>query len=410
MAAGLAVTGAFPSSTADWDDCTPDRPLLVPFTILEGDDGGSSWPDAGIPCPRAPSVGSGNGPAVAMPWETIQGATDAGTRATWDAARAVAASSKSTESTILAAEDSAVDAAREAARNASRPDPDGPPASKPGETRLDADPPPRPLGGLRVTDSEPELDDPTIDECTSDRPSVPTPVAVRIAHDGAPTGRECGVAREPSTSPARERTLANDAVQIPLGLNPWWFVAGAGVLLVLAQVWWLLRGRIRPEKALDHPRRAQILDQVRRTPGIETNALARSLALSGTIARHHVRKLVSLGLLQLVKVDGRTALYPREWGRPKGLDGHYLLGRETVRRLREVLQTEGRLTQGQIAHRLGLSQQRVSRLLEQMTSARLVAPEGSSKPRRYSVLDGAVISDPGQLPRNSGAPQQRSPQ
>ncbi|HVL86426.1 MAG TPA: helix-turn-helix domain-containing protein [Candidatus Thermoplasmatota archaeon] len=119
------------------------------------------------------------------------------------------------------------------------------------------------------------------------------PVAQTAARAG-PTAAEAApgaqIARVPATAGAPPLAGA-----LPLAL----------LGLAVAVPAWLLYRRVHRDRALAHPVRAAVFEEIRRRPGVTPGEVAAVLGVHYTTGEHHVRILADLGLLE-VKRAGRT--------------------------------------------------------------------------------------------------------
>lgn len=160
-------------------------------------------------------------------------------------------------------------------------------------------------------------------------------------------------------------------------------VAVAGLAAVAGYAAFLLFSRLVPDRVLNNPRRAQILELVRSQPGIHTNAIARTVGLRWANTIHHIAVLSSAGHVSVRRVGGRTALFPAKSGYYGKETQIALLRRPTQRRIHELLTQEPGLDQETLATRLALDQSRISRALGSLGRVGLVRSEQDGRQLRY---------------------------
>lgn len=164
----------------------------------------------------------------------------------------------------------------------------------------------------------------------------------------------------------------------------------AGVIVLAAFGLWQLFTRLAAHRALEHPRRAQMVDVVRNDPGIELTSLARILGIPWALASYHVSTLRRSGHLTMRRVGGRTALFPTGsafTGRELQVA---LLRRRTPQRIHELLQHNSGLEQSDLAEKLGLTRARICQLLPALQSARLVESYREGRRLKYRALAAAL--------------------
>jgi DNA-binding transcriptional ArsR family regulator len=154
-----------------------------------------------------------------------------------------------------------------------------------------------------------------------------------------------------------------------------WVVGAVATGLLLAAAALLFYARMSPSRALRHPRRQAILDYVRQNPGAEAASAGRHLGLSRGVLLHHLRQLRISGHLRVQKTEGRTALFAADAGWRGREAAAVLMRRETPRRLHACIDSQPGLDQAQLVHRLGLSQSRVSQVLNRLEAAGLLRKE-----------------------------------
>lgn len=69
-----------------------------------------------------------------------------------------------------------------------------------------------------------------------------------------------------------------------------------------------LYSRIERDSVLDHPVRALLMDHVEANPGTNVHATAHELAISRSVARHHVTVMVNAGVIRRLRIGGEILL------------------------------------------------------------------------------------------------------
>lgn len=168
---------------------------------------------------------------------------------------------------------------------------------------------------------------------------------------------------------------------------------GLGLLALAVRALWPLFSNLAPDRVLDHPRRSQILEYVRRQPGVGTNTVARALGLRWANVVHHVGKLEHGGHVVVRRFGGRTSLFPANAGLRGREEAIALLRRDTERRLHEFLLSRPGTDQARLATELGLSQQRISQSLRRLEAVRLVRRHRTG--RRTGYFADPIAMPPG---------------
>ncbi|HWG91737.1 MAG TPA: helix-turn-helix domain-containing protein [Candidatus Thermoplasmatota archaeon] len=153
-----------------------------------------------------------------------------------------------------------------------------------------------------------------------------------------------------------------------------------------------------PEDRSDHPLRASLLQEIRRTPGQHVSALAESVGRSTELVSYHLSILEACGAVASER-EGKYRTYypagPREVA-PAGL---LLLRDPTRRAIFEALQEPGGHTQRDLARRLGITQSAVSYHLRTLQNHGLLGPcEGW--PARYQARSPEEPAPPADRPRH----------
>lgn len=164
-------------------------------------------------------------------------------------------------------------------------------------------------------------------------------------------------------------TIVTDAVALgsvllvmPDDRGPVWLALGVGgvaagaISLAPLQRRWPLLGfaalyaRLAPRRALEHPRRQQMVDLLRAEPGMTLADAQRRLGLSNGVARHHVQLLAAAGIVRVVHDGALRRLYPTDAPRV-----------EATPALREraltAIRARGEVRASELAQQLGVSRQ-----------------------------------------------------
>lgn len=126
--------------------------------------------------------------------------------------------------------------------------------------------------------------------------------------------------------------------------------------------------------------RRRIAEQVRATPGIHFNELARALDLAPGQVQHHVRRLRSADAVAEQRLYGRTHYFPPsydEWER-RALA---LLSRETAADVVAVLLAEGSVRPSAVAERVGIARGTLEWHLDRLVEQDLVRKERDERNR-----------------------------
>lgn len=111
-----------------------------------------------------------------------------------------------------------------------------------------------------------------------------------------------------------------------------------------------LYARLAPRRALEHPRRAQMLALLRAQPGLTLAEVQRALALSNGVARHHVALLETAGVIRSVQDGPLRRIYP--------VEGPRVAPTPALReRALDMLRARGRMRASDLAEALGVSRQ-----------------------------------------------------
>lgn len=215
---------------------------------------------------------------------------------------------------------------------------------------------------------------------------LPTPHAWTLRSDalGCQAIPDTPAPKEEATQTVGASTTAPPAVQnsdwLPLIFATVALASGLAVLV------WNLYGRVTPQKALKHPNRASIVAAVKAAPGLELAEVSRRVGLSESATSHHVRILVGFRFLDLERVNGRTILMPAD-PRLRGAAAPLrVLQRPHLARIHAMLAEKPGLTQNEIAQRMGVRQQSVSKALARLVSVGLVEPRTEARPASYDAL------------------------
>lgn len=244
---------------------------------------------------------------------------------------------------------------------------------------------------------------PCIDEAVRWGPGFPVPYAPMPGED-----LHAGACAEDAEGPAggpgqvEPPTIAGMPAPVPRVPN---FpvvasLAAALALGTLAWAVWAFFARVREDQLLDHPRRRRILDLVAADPGLTVEDVARRIEAPRSKALHHLRVLDRAGHVQIRKLEGRTAVFPRRFGSAEAQVRAAVLRSQRARGLYELLQARPGLAQDRLAVLVGLRQPGVSKRLAQLEGVGLV---------RCDTLDGRrvyfarALDEPASVPPSAAA-------
>jgi len=140
--------------------------------------------------------------------------------------------------------------------------------------------------------------------------------------------------------------------------------------------------------------RVDILDFVRRYPGVHPREVERQMGLPTKLAGYHMDALVDEGLLRRVDESGFARYVPvgsKEQWTQRELAFTFLMRRGPPLRIALLLLSEGTLTPGAMADALGFAKASVSYHLAAMLDAGLVEVERRGRERCYSLADRAYV-------------------
>jgi len=141
-----------------------------------------------------------------------------------------------------------------------------------------------------------------------------------------------------------------------------------------------LYSRLRKEEVLDHFVRGQIYGYIMSHPGDHYNSLKDALKVTNGTLAHHLRTLEMQGFIKADRDGVYKRFYPVEMQIPreKGIRlsdlQHHILS---------MIRTDGGPTQGEIAGRLGVSQQTVSYNLRHLSREGLIRFEKAGRSTHY---------------------------
>lgn len=193
------------------------------------------------------------------------------------------------------------------------------------------------------------------------------------------------------SDPEPNATIDAASMRTPVWSLPPGVAAGVGILGVIAAVlywaWPVLKHggvsalytRIRRPEALDHPVRQAMVDLVREEPGIHRQEIVRRLDLGKGAARHHLKKLVELGLLSRHDSQGYACYFPAGAIDRRVMAAAPALRSGSARRILEAIVGEPGLSNGEVAARTGLSPSTVSHHLARLQEADLVRAGGDGR-------------------------------
>jgi DNA-binding MarR family transcriptional regulator len=196
---------------------------------------------------------------------------------------------------------------------------------------------------------------------TAGRPSILLHASIRR--------QTAGIASLPPLlgDPAPARSGAGS---IPAGLAMTGaLVLGSAAVLVTPRVVESLYSRIGTSRALDHPKRAQLLAAARAAPGSTLPELATILGMPRNTLEHHARVLARLGYVRTVRTTEGTAIYPTE----SALAPYaHVLARAHASEVLAHVRTHPGVSQTEIVAAFGLRKSHASTLLRDLERAGLV--------------------------------------
>lgn len=147
-----------------------------------------------------------------------------------------------------------------------------------------------------------------------------------------------------------------------------WYVTVAGLLMGV--VYYLVPAariaamgffaRVQGEQVRDHPKRQQILAEIKSRPGIHFRALGRATKLAEGVLRHHVTKLEEAHLVKVIRGNGFTCYFPGGHD-VAGMRTAPLLRSATARGLLDAVRADPGIAQSAVARALGVTPAAVHR-------------------------------------------------
>lgn len=173
-------------------------------------------------------------------------------------------------------------------------------------------------------------------------------------------------------------------------------LATAAVIVAMAALWRLapalltLFSRVQQPRALEHPRRRDIVEFLLSNPGARLSDLRQKLQMPRPAARYHLGVLVRLAL---VRREGRAAAtrYWPQHSSPRASALAHASHDPVLARILDVLRREPGAPQRRLAEATGLTQPRVSRALRRLARLGLVDGQGSGRRRAYRPVDAAAL-------------------
>lgn len=130
----------------------------------------------------------------------------------------------------------------------------------------------------------------------------------------------------------------------------------------------LIPGRLRRNRLLENPLRRQILEAVRKDPGIHHRELLRTLGISNGTLAYHLRTLERGGYIRALTAHGRKLL----WAPEAKVDVNSLLLTDRERELLEVLSTLRTARSDELGRRIGLKPSSVEYHVNRLRALRFV--------------------------------------
>ncbi len=169
--------------------------------------------------------------------------------------------------------------------------------------------------------------------------------------------------------------------------------AAAGALILL---WPAIKGaltgiglfsRIRKEDLLEHPVRADVFDAIQTDPGIHFQELVRRIGKGRGTMEHHVRKLVSAGLLVEKAERGFTCYFPKGEVDRRLMDVAPLFKADGARRVVQAVQAQPGAATMELAATLGMATSTVNYHVKRLVDAGLLDPQREGRYVRLHLTD-----------------------
>jgi predicted transcriptional regulator len=127
------------------------------------------------------------------------------------------------------------------------------------------------------------------------------------------------------------------------------------------------------------------------SPGIHLRELQRALGLSLATVRHHARKLVQAGVIELFPHGGRQRLFPKGFPDSEKALVSATRGAASALVLRAIVQ-DGMSSNGEISSRTGLAKSTVTKYLHLFLELGIVATSVPMGDRRVHAVDSSRVA------------------
>lgn len=168
------------------------------------------------------------------------------------------------------------------------------------------------------------------------------------------------------------------------GLTAWIRMRGRGAVGLL------LFTRLKRDKLLDHPSRAQIMEQVQERPGIHYNEVVRMLGTGNGAAEHHLKVLLDARLIKERTTDGYRCFFPAHYYDNKAMDATITLRAGLARDIAAALVEAPGATIGELAAATGAPTRTVSYHIQRFRKVGLV--EVRRRGRAYAVFPSGIAT------------------
>ena len=142
--------------------------------------------------------------------------------------------------------------------------------------------------------------------------------------------------------------------------------------------------------APDESTRAQVLELVRRFPGIHMRGIVREMEISTALATYHLKALTAEGRLRAVRAAGYVRYFPREGFRELSAQDRQALGLLRQTRPLEIvlaLLEHGPLTHGELVEIVGGAKPTLTYHLHKLIDGGIVAKVPRGEERGFHLVD-----------------------
>jgi len=178
-------------------------------------------------------------------------------------------------------------------------------------------------------------------------------------------------------------------------------VSLAGLAAAVAYFLWPLAkagtvglfSRVKGDRLLDSPIRAELLQRIEAHPGIHHSDLVRAVGRGNGTVEHHLQKLTAGGVILRRKGPGYTCFFPARTDR-RAMDAAPLLKSPIARGLVERVRRTPGLTSAQAARELGVTAATLHYHLERLGQAGLVQapPQAATRSLRLTADGEAALA------------------